>query len=135
MMNLRCVWFGYCCVTVKDQFHGVSGLSETEHYVPGLQNPEHNGKRGCTQIFVHPCESAASTSDDHNFLVRTPIRSFLDSPKSSSSLEFNKTKCSAKLWAEHWAGSRTVEEWSVLVSKTSVFGTGLYLKCLGLRLA
>ena len=25
--------------------------------------------------------------------------------------------------AEHWAGSQTVEEWSILVSGTSVFGT------------
>ena len=25
MANLRCVWFGCCCVTVKDRFHGVSG--------------------------------------------------------------------------------------------------------------
>ena len=37
--NLRCVWFGCCCVTVKDRFHGVSELSETEHCVPGQQKP------------------------------------------------------------------------------------------------
>ena len=71
----------------------------------------------------------------HNFLVRTPICVFLDSTKSSLSLEFNEMKCSAKRWAKHWGGSRTVEEWSVLVSGTSVFGTGLYPKCLGLRMA
>ena len=73
------------------------------------KNPEQNAKRGCAQISAHPCESAASTLDDHNFLVRTPIRAFLDSTESSLSLEFNKIKCSAKMLTEHWAGSRTVE--------------------------
>ena len=29
------------------------------------------------------------------------------------------------MWVEHWASSWTVEEWSVLVSGTSVFGIGL----------
>ena len=53
--NLRCVWFGCCCVTVKDRFHGVSGLSKTEHCVPRWKNPEQNGKRGCAQISAHPC--------------------------------------------------------------------------------
>ena len=115
--------------------NGVSGMFETEHYVSERKNPEQNDKRGYAQIFAHPCESAVTTSDDHNFLVRTPIRAFLDSTESSLSLEFNKIKFSAKPWAEKWAGSRTVEEWSVLVSGTSVFGTGLYLKCLGLRMA
>ena len=90
---------------------------------------------GCTQISAHPCELTASTSDGHNFLVRTQIRAFLDSTESSLSLEFNKIKYSAKKWAEHWARSRTFEEWSIFVSRTYVFGTGLYLKCLGLRLA
>ena len=82
---------------VKDQFYGVSGLSETEHCVLGRKNPEQNGKRGCAQISAHPCESAASTLDDHNFLARTLIRSFLDSPESLLSLEFNKIKFSAKM--------------------------------------
>ena len=77
-------------MTVKDRFHGVFGLSETKHCVPEWQNPEQNGKRGCAQIFVNPCESAASTLDDHNFLIRTLIRAFLDSKESSLSLEFFK---------------------------------------------
>ena len=77
---------------VKDRFHGVSGLFETEHCVSGQQNPKHNGKRGCAQISAHPCESAAPTSDDHNFLVQTPIRTFLDSTESSLSLKFYKMK-------------------------------------------
>ena len=55
------------CVMVKDRFHEILGLYETEHYVMGQQNPEQNGKRGCAQIFSHPCESASSTSDDHKF--------------------------------------------------------------------
>ena len=118
---------------VKDWFHRVLGLSETEHCVSGWQNPKQKGKRECAQSSAHPCESAASTSVDHNFFVRTRIRAFLDSTESS--LEFNEMKCSAKPWAEHWVGSRTVEEWSVLVSETYVFETGLYLKCLGLRVA
>ena len=84
---------------VKDRFHEVSGLSETEHCVPGRQNSEQNGKRGCAQSSVHPCKSAASTSDGYNFLVRTLIRSFLDSTESSLSLEFTKMKCSHKPWA------------------------------------
>ena len=109
---------------IKDRFHGVSGLSETEHCVPRWKNPEQNGKRGCAHISAHPCESAASTSDDYNFLVRALIHVFLDSTESSLSLEFNKIKCYAKRWAEHWAGSLTIEEWSVLVSGTSIFGTG-----------
>ena len=79
----------------------------------------------------HPYKSAAPTSDDHNFLVRTPIYAFLDSKESSLSLEFNKLKCSTKKWARSW----TVEELSVLVFGTSIFGTGLYLKCSGLRIA
>ena len=82
---------------VKDQFHGVLGLSEAKHCVSGQQNPKHNGKRGCAQISAHPCESTASTLDGHNFLVLTPIRTFLDSTESSPSLEFNKIKCSAKM--------------------------------------
>ena len=55
--------------------------------------------------------------------------------ESSLSLEFNKIKYSAKSWTEHWAGLRKVDEWSVLVSETSVFGNGLYSKYLGLHLA
>ena len=120
---------------VKDQFYEVSGLSKTKHCVSGQQNPKQNGKRGCAQISAYPCESAASTSDDHNFPVQTPICTFLDSTKSSLSLKFNRMKCLAKTRAENWAGSQTVEEWSVLGSGTSVFGIGLYLKCLGLRMA
>ena len=73
---------------VKDQFQGVSGLSETEHCVSRRQNLEQNGKRGCGQISTHPCESAASTSDSHNFLIRTPIHAFLDSKEILLSLEF-----------------------------------------------
>ena len=89
---------------------------------------------GCTQISPHLCESAASTLDDHNFLVRTSIRAFLNSTESSLSIKSNNVKCSAKLWAEHWARSRP-EEWSVLVFGTSIFETCLYLKCLGLCIA
>ena len=82
---------------VQDQFYGVSGLSETEHYVLGWQNPEQNDKLRCAQISAHPCESAASTLDNHNFLAQTPIRAFLDSTEISLSLEFNKIKFSAKM--------------------------------------
>ena len=95
--NLYVVWFVCDCVMVKDQFYGVSKLSEIEHCVLGWQNPEQNGKRGCAQIFAHPCESAASTLDSHNFLVRTPICAFLDSKESSLSLEFNQIKLSSKM--------------------------------------
>ena len=95
--NLYVVWFVCDCVMVKDQFYGVLGLSETKHYVLGWQNPEQNGKWGCAQISAHPCELALSTLDGHNFLVRTPIRAFLDSTEISLSLEFNKIKFSAKM--------------------------------------
>ena len=95
--NLDVVWFVCDCVMVKDQFYGVSGLSETEHCVLGWQNPEQNEKRGCAQISPHPCESAVSTLDDHKFLVRTSICTFLDSIEISLSLEFNKIKFSAKI--------------------------------------
>ena len=95
--NLYVVWFVYDCVMVKDRFYRVLGLFETEHCVSGQQNPEHNDKRGCAQISAHPCELVASTLDDHNFLVRTPIRAFLDSKESSLSLKFNKIKFSAKM--------------------------------------
>ena len=95
--NLYVVWFVCDCVMVKDRFHRVLGLFETEHCVLGQQNPEHNGKRGCAQICAHPCESAASILDGYNFLVRTPIRSFLDSTEISSSLEFNKIKFLTKM--------------------------------------
>ena len=95
--NLDVMWFVCDCVIVKDQFYRVSGLSETEHCVLGWQNPEQNDKQGCAQISAHPCESAASTLDGHNFLVRTPIRAFLDSTESSLSLEFNKINFSAKM--------------------------------------
>ena len=91
------MWFVCDCVMVKNQFYEVSGLSETEHCVLRWQNPEHNGKRGCAQISAHPCESAASTLDGHNFLVRTPILTFLDSTESSLSLEFNKIRFSTKM--------------------------------------
>ena len=96
-VNLDVVLFVCDCVMVKDQFYGVSGLSETEHCVMGWQNPEQNGKRGCAQIFAHPCESTASILDSHNFLVRTPIRAFFDYTERSSSLEFNKINFSAKM--------------------------------------
>ena len=86
---------------VKDRVHVVLGLSKTKHCVLGQQNPKQNGKRGCAQIFAHPCESAASTSDGQKFSVRTPIFTFLDSTKRSLSLEFNRMKYSAKTWAEH----------------------------------
>ena len=95
--NLYVVWFVCDCVMVKDHFLGVLGLSVTEHCVLGWQNPEQNGKRGCAQISAHLCESAASTLDGHNFLVRTPIHAFLDSTESSLSLEFNKIKFLAKM--------------------------------------
>ena len=95
--NLDVVWFVCDSVMFKDQFYGVLGLSEIGHCVLGWQNPEQNGKRRCAQISAHPCESAASTLDGHNFLVRTPILAFLDSTESSSSLEFNKIKFSAKM--------------------------------------
>ena len=84
--NLYVVWFVCDCVMVKDRFHRVLGLSEIEHCVSGLQNPEQNGKWGCAQICTHHCESAMSTLDDHNFLVRTSIHAFLDSTESSLSL-------------------------------------------------
>ena len=61
------------------------------------KNPEQNGKRGCAQISAHPCESAVSTLDGHNFLVRTPICAFLDSTESSLNIEFNKIKFSEKM--------------------------------------
>ena len=89
---------------------------------------------GMPEFPHHLYESAMPTLDDHNFPVQTPICAFLDSTKSSLSLEFNKMKCSSKPWAKQWARSRTVEERSVLVFGTSVFGTGLYLKCSRLRM-
>ena len=95
--NLYIVWFVCDCVMVKDQFYGVSELSETEHCIMGWQNPEQNGKRGCAQISAHSCESATSTLDDHNFLVRTLIYAFLDSTESLLSIEFNKINFSAKM--------------------------------------
>ena len=95
--NLDVVWFVCDCVMVKDQFYGVSGPSENEHCVLGWQNPEQNGKWGCAQISAHPCESAVSTLDDHNFLVRTLIHAFLDSTEISLSLEFNKINFAAKI--------------------------------------
>ena len=67
----------------------------------------------------HPFESAAPTSDDHNFPIRALICTFLDSTERLLSLEFYKIKYSAKLWAKQW--SRTVEERSVLVSKKFLF--------------
>ena len=96
-VNLYVVWFVCYCVMVKDWFHRVLGLSEIEHCVSGQQNPEQNGKRGCAQISAHPCESTTSTFDGHNFLVRTPICSFLDSTERMSSLEFNKINLSSKM--------------------------------------
>ena len=100
-MNLYVVWFVCDYVMVKDRFHGVLGLSETEHCIPGHQNPKQNSKRGCAQISAHPYESAASTLDDHNFPIRTPICTFLDSREKSLSLEFNRINFLAKTWAEH----------------------------------
>ena len=44
--NLDVMWFVCDGVMVKDQFYGVSGLSEIGHCVLGWQNPEQNGKRG-----------------------------------------------------------------------------------------
>ena len=96
-VNLYVVWFVCDFVIVKDRFHRVLGLSETEHCVSGQKNTEHNGKWGYAQISAHPCELAVSTLDGHNFLVRTPIRVFLDSTEVLLSLEFNKIKFSAKM--------------------------------------
>ena len=44
--NLYVVWFVCDCVMVKDRFHRVLGLFETEHCVSGQQNPDQNGKWG-----------------------------------------------------------------------------------------
>ena len=38
--DLCVVWFVCDCVMVKDQFHGVLGLSKIEHCVLGQQKPE-----------------------------------------------------------------------------------------------
>ena len=95
--NLDVMWFVCDCVMVKDQFYRVLGLSETENCVLGWQNPKQNDKRGCAQISAHPCESATSILDGHNFLVRTPIRTFLDSTEILLSIEFNKINFSAKI--------------------------------------
>ena len=57
---------------------------------------------------------------DHTLTIRTLICAFLDSIESSLSLEFNKMKCLTKPWAEHWAESRTVEEWSMNLRYFSV---------------
>ena len=84
---------------VKDRYHGVLGLSETEHCIPRQQNLKQNGKQGCAQISAHPCESVGSTSEDHNFPVRTPICTFLDTTESSLSPEFDRIKFLAKIWA------------------------------------
>ena len=111
-------------MTVKDRFHGVLGLSEIEHCVPRCKISSRMENGECAQISAHPCKSTASTSDDHNFLVQTPIPAFLDSMERSLSLKFNKIKCSAKTWVEHRARSQIVEEWFVLVFGTSVFGIG-----------
>ena len=96
-VNFYVVLFVCDCVMVKDRFYRVLGLSEIEHCVSGQQNPKQNGKRGCAQIFAHPWELVVSTLDGHNFLVRTPIRVFLDFTESSFSIEFNKIKFSAKM--------------------------------------
>ena len=45
-VKLYVVWFVCDCVMVKDRFHRVLGLFETEQCVSGQQNPEWNGKRG-----------------------------------------------------------------------------------------
>ena len=47
--------------------------------------------------------SGMTTLDNHNFLARTPIRAFLDSTESLSSLEFNNShpKCSMNIWLGH----------------------------------
>ena len=57
--NLYVVWFVCDCVLVKDKFHDVLELSKTEHRVPGQQNLEQNGKRGCAKNSAHSCDSAA----------------------------------------------------------------------------
>ena len=112
------MWVVCDCVMVKD-------CPKPNIVFRDSKNPEQNGKRGCAQISAHPCKLATSNSDGHNFLVQTPICTFLDSTEGSLSLEFNRIKCSTKTWVEHWVRSRAVEEWSVLVSGTSVFGIGL----------
>ena len=60
LVNLYVLWFVSDCVMVKDQFHGVLGVSETEHCVSGQQNLKQNGKRGVPK-FSHtlvnrPCQ-------------------------------------------------------------------------------
>ena len=89
--------------------------------------------QGCLISFLYCISQIHSIKVDLN--IKVPICVFLDSTKSSLSLEFNKMKCSAKPWAKQWAGSRTFEERFVIASGTSVFGTGLYLKCSGLRMS
>ena len=65
--NLYVVWFVCACVMVKDRFHRVLGLSETEHCVSRQQNLEKNGKHGCAQISAHPCELACQLWNAINF--------------------------------------------------------------------
>ena len=48
--------------------------------------------------FPHPLVNRSrQLLDDHNFLVQTLIRAFLDSTESSLSIEYNKIKFSAKM--------------------------------------
>ena len=63
--------------------------------------PSRMANGGCAQISAHHCESIASTSDNQNFLIRTPIHAYLDCTESSLSLEFYKIKFLAKPGDEH----------------------------------
>ena len=74
---------------------------------------------GIPEFLYHPYELAALTLDDHTFPSELRFTCSWTLWKLLS-LEFNKMKYSAKTWAEQWAGSRIVEEQSVLVFETSV---------------
>ena len=69
------------------EFLGPSRLSTTSRNLANLNRMENEGM---PEFSHHPCESAAPTSDDHNFLIRTPICVFLDSTERSLSLEFRE---------------------------------------------
>ena len=79
------------------EFPGPSRLNTASQNSANLGRME-NG--GMPKFPHHPCELATLTSNDHNFLERTPIYVFLDSTKISLSLEFNKMMFLAKLWTE-----------------------------------
>ena len=91
-VNFFIVQPAFGCGTVMDRVYEFPGPSRPSTASRNRANLGKIENRGLLEFSHHPFESAAPTSDDHNFPVQTSICLFLESLERFLSLEFNMMK-------------------------------------------